>query len=316
MHMYRALVAEKYDMEDPLSGLGVVERTGADAQRDWVPVRVRAAAVNHHDLWTLRGVQSHPIDPPAPLGTDAAGTSVDGADVVVHAVVGTGEQQRLLSEGVNGALADCVWVPAANLIPKPEFLSWEEASCLPTTWLTAWHMVVTAAKATAGEVLLVQGATGGLATAAIQLGVGLGMRVIATSRSDTGLAWATELGAEAAPSGERLGVKADVIVDGVGAATAEHSQRSLAFGGRWVVAGVTTGGKVQVDLSRWFWRQLQLIGVTMGSRDELGQVIAFMAQSGVRPRIGSVHTGLDDARGAFDAMLSGATPGKHVVRLA
>lgn len=315
MGQFRAAVATKFDPDSPLDGVDVVELPDTSPEPNWIPVQVRAAAVNHHDIWTLRGVMSHPVDPPAPLGTDAAGIAPDGSEVIVHGVVATREQQRLLSEGVNGALAERVWVPAANLVPKPGYLSWEQAACLPTAWLTAWHMIVSAARAAPGEVLLVQGATGGLATAAIQIGTAMGLRVTATSRTAAGIEWANSLGAEGVETGSRLGRKADVIVDGVGAVTAEHSQRSLAFGGRWVVAGVTTGNKVQVDLSRWFWRQLQLIGVTMGSRHELEQVLAFLEATGTRPKVGAVYHGIDAAPQALEALLAGTVPGKHVVAL-
>jgi NADPH:quinone reductase-like Zn-dependent oxidoreductase len=313
MGHFEAVVAAKFDVERPLDCVEVVSRPTPDVPADWVPVRVKTATVNHHDVWTLRGVLSFPADPPVPLGTDAAGIGPDGSEVIVHSVVATGDDQRLLSEGVNGALAEVVWAPARNLVRKPSFLNWEEAACLPTVWLTAWHMLTSAARALPGEVLLVQGATGGLATAAIQIGVAMGLRVVATSRSDAGLRWAEELGARAVPTGTKLDRKADIIVDGVGAATAEHSQRSLAFGGRWVVAGATTGRKAEIDMSRWFWRQLRLLGVTMGSLDELGQVINFLEATGVRPRIGSVHAGLERTPAALEALLSGGTPGKHVL---
>jgi NADPH:quinone reductase-like Zn-dependent oxidoreductase len=307
---------ETFQADDPVQGLRIGPCNGPAAQPGWVAVRVRAATVNHHDVWTLRGVLSHPAEPPIVLGTDAAGVTEDGRDVVVHAVVATGDDQRLLSEGVDGTLSEVVLVPPHNLIPKPAYLSWEEAACLPTTWLTAWHMLVTSARAVPGEHVLVQGSTGGLASAAIQLGVAMGLRVSATSRTEAGIEWARELGADGVPTGERLARRADIVIDGVGGATAEHSQRSLAHAGRWVVAGVTGGTKASVDLSRVFWRQLQLHGVTMGTADELAALIRFLEVSGVRPAIGSIHDGLDGTADALRALLSGEQPGKHVVRVA
>lgn len=313
METYRAAAAHAFDKNTPLDMLSVIDVPVPDVPPGWTRVRVRAASVNHHDVWTLRGVLSHPAQPPVVLGTDAAGTTDDGTEVIVHAVLATGDDQRLLSEDVNGTLAEFVWVPEANLVPKPAFLSWAEAACLPTTWLTAWHMLVRAAQVVPGEHVLVQGATGGLATAAIQLAVAMGLRVTATSRSDAGLAWAESLGAAAVPTGSRLSQRADVVIDGVGGATATHSQRSLGFGGRWVVAGVTGGAMAEVDLSRVFWRQTRLIGATMGTRADFADLIRFLDTTGVRPKIGGTHSGLDSTREALDALLSGSAPGKHVV---
>jgi NADPH:quinone reductase-like Zn-dependent oxidoreductase len=311
-----AAYVAKFSADDPVSGLQVGPRPAPSCPPGWELVAVRAAAINHHDIWTLRGILSAPFDPPVTLGTDGAGVTPDGREVILHAVLSRGEKQHLLSEGLDGTLAEQVAVPSANLVAKPGFLSWEEAACLPTAWLTAWRMLFITGGAKPGEHVLVQGAQGGLATAAIQLAHAAGLRVTATSRTDEGLTWAHELGAdEAVTHGTRLDRRADLVIDGVGAATSKHSLSSLAPGGRWIVAGVTTGPSATVDLSRVFWRELRILGVTMGSADDLRDLIAFLQVSGVRPVVAQTYPGLEHTSEAITRMVHGGVPGKLVVRV-
>src|SRR3982751_389484 len=174
-----AVYAARTDPKDPLAGLEVGDRSEPEAQSGWTVVDVRAAALNHHDLWSLRGVGLPDERLPMILGCDAAGLDAEGNEVIVHSVIAsdgwTGDEtfdpkRTLLSEIHQGTLAASVAVPRRNLVPKPASLSFDEAACLPTAWLTAYRMLFTNAAVRPGDSVLVQGAGGGVATAAIALG--------------------------------------------------------------------------------------------------------------------------------------------------
>src|ERR1700712_3585998 len=188
-----AVYAESFSSDDPLSGLVVGERPDPVPDDGWTVVDVRAAALNHHDLWSLRGVGLKEQALPMILGCDAAGTDEDGNVVVVHAVVSdpswTGDEtldpkRSLLSERHQGTFADRVVVPRRNVVPKPSSLSFEEAACLPTAWLTAYRMLFVQGGLKPGQTVLVQGAGGGVATALITLARADGLQVLATSRDE------------------------------------------------------------------------------------------------------------------------------------
>src|SRR6187397_1577789 len=212
-----AVYAESFSSDAPLDGLVVGERPDPDVPDGWAKVTVKAASLNHHDLWSLRGVGLKEEALPMILGCDAAGVDEDGNEVVVHAVISdpswrgdeTFDPKRsLLSERYQGTFADRVAVPRVNVVPKPASLSFEEAACLPTAWLTAYRMLFTRGELKAGESVLVQGAGGGVATALITLGRAAGRRVLATSRDEAKRARALEIGThEAYVSGARLPVK-------------------------------------------------------------------------------------------------------------
>ena len=232
-----AAFAAAIDRDDPLSGLRVGERPEPDVPDGWTVVNVRSAALNHHDLWSLRGVGLGEEALPMILGCDAAGTDEDGNEVVVHAVI-TSESWRgddtldprrsLLSERYQGALAERVAVPKRNVLPKPPELSFEHAACLPTAWLTAYRMLFTRGDVKPGMTVLVQGATGGVATALIVLGSAAGARIWVTSRSQDKREQALKLGAERAfEAGARLPERVDLVMETVGEATWAHSVRSL-----------------------------------------------------------------------------------------
>src|SRR5215475_9137213 len=188
-----AAYASSINPDNPLAGLTVGD-IDPHTPEDWATVHVRASALNHHDLWSLRGVGLPADRLPMILGCDAAGIDEDGNEVVVHAVIGDPEagngdetldpRRSLLSEKHPGTFAEKVAVPRRNLVPKPAALSFEEAACLPTAYLTAYRMLFDKAGAQPGATILVQGASGGVATAAILLGRAAGYRVWVTSRSE------------------------------------------------------------------------------------------------------------------------------------
>jgi NADPH:quinone reductase-like Zn-dependent oxidoreductase len=320
--MYAA-TATSIDPEDPLSGLTLGEIAEPDPPQGWVRVAVKAASLNHHDLWTLRGVGITIDRLPMVLGCDAAGVTDDGDEVVVHAVIGDKDAGRgdetldprrsLLSEVHPGTFADHVWVPAENVIPKPVELSFVEAACLPTAWLTAYRMLMTKSRLRMGDTVLVQGAGGGVATAAIQLADVLGFRVWATSRSEGKRARALQLGAhEVFETGARLPERVDAVIETVGAATWSHSLKSLRPGGVVVVSGATSGANPPADLSRVYFLQLSVIGSTMGTREELAALLELCVDTGLRPTI-DAQWDLHDARSAFERLASGDVVGKLVL---
>jgi NADPH:quinone reductase-like Zn-dependent oxidoreductase len=198
-------------------------------------------------------------------------------------------------------------------VPKPASLSFEEAACLPTAWLTAYRMLFTQGRLKPGDSVLVQGAGGGVATALIALGRAGGLRVYATSRDETKRSRALELGAhEVFESDARLPEKVDAVMETVGKATWSHSLRSLRPGGRVVISGATSGPNPdQTELNRIFFLQLEVIGSTMGTRAELASLVNLLDVSGVRPVIDRVLP-MPEARDGFAAMAEGDVFGKIV----
>jgi NADPH:quinone reductase-like Zn-dependent oxidoreductase len=289
----------------------------------WTTVHVRAASLNHHDLWTLRGVGIDADRLPIVLGCDASGTDEHGNEVVVHSVITSpgwsgddtlDPKRSLLSEVHDGTMAELVAVPTRNLVPKPPSLSFEEAACLPTAWLTAYRMLFTNSGVRPGGTVLVQGAGGGVATALIVLGAGTGYRVWTTSRSEAKRARALELGADGAfEPGARLPERVDAVFETVGAATWSHSLKSLRPGGTLVVSGATTGFDPPAELNRLYFLQLRVIGSTMGNRQELVDLTRLCETSAIKPLVDRVLS-LADAREGFEAMMRGEMFGKIVFR--
>ena len=315
-----AVYAESFSPDDPLSGLVVGERPAPEAPDGWATVTVKAASLNHHDLWSLRGVGLRQEALPMILGCDAAGLDEDGNEVVVHGVIGdplwAGDEaddpgRSLLSERHQGTFAEQVIVPRRNLVPKPASLSFEEAACLPTAWLTAYRMLFVQGDLKPGETVLVQGAGGGVATALITLGRAAGLRVLATSRDEAKRTRALEIGAhEVFESGARLPVKVDAVMETVGKATWTHSIRSLRPGGRIVISGTTSGPDVgDPGLTHVFFKQLSIIGSTMGTRGELDRLVQFLDATGARPLVDRAIP-MQDARDGFAAMADGDVFGK------
>ncbi|WP_329085548.1 MULTISPECIES: zinc-binding dehydrogenase [unclassified Streptosporangium] len=316
-----AVTATRIDPDNPLDGLTLGERPEPEVPDGWTTVTVRAASLNHHDLFSLRGVGLRQEQLPMVLGTDAAGLDEDGNEVIVYSVIGSGADETLdpkrslLSEKHDGTFAERVTVPRRNLVPKPAALSFEEAACLPTAWLTAYRMLFDKAGLEPGSTVLVQGAGGGVATALILLGRAGGYRVWVTSRSEKKRARALELGADRAfESGARLPERVDAVMETVGQATWGHSLKALRPGGRIVISGATSGAVPPADLNRVFFLQLSVIGSTMGTRDQLGRLARFLEQTGTRPLIDRALP-LAEAREGFAAMHEGELFGKVVFTL-
>jgi NADPH:quinone reductase-like Zn-dependent oxidoreductase len=317
-----AVYAERFSTDDPLAGLTMGERPEPEVPPGWTIVEVKATALNHHDLWSLRGVGLREEALPMILGCDAAGIDEDGNEVLVHAVISdpawrgdeTEDPRRsLLSERYQGTFADRVAVPRANLVPKPASLSFEEASCLPTAWLTAYRMLYVQGGLEPGRSVLVQGAGGGVATALITLARAGGLQVFATSRDEAKRARALEVGAHATyETGARLPDRVDAVMETVGAATWTHSLRSLRPGGTLVISGATSGPNPDTtELNRIFFLQLRVIGSTMGTRRELGQLVSFLDATGTKPLIDRTLP-MTEARDGFAAMNDGDVFGKIV----
>jgi NADPH:quinone reductase-like Zn-dependent oxidoreductase len=320
-----AVTAARFDADNPISGLELGEHAEPVAPDGWTTVTVRATALNHHDVWSLRGVGLSADRIPMILGCDAAGIDEDGNEVVVHAVIGDpnvagGDEtldpgRSLLSERYDGTFAELVAVPRRNLVPKPQALSFEEAACLPTAYLTAFRMLFDRAPIGPGSTVLVQGAGGGVATALIVLGRAAGYRMWATSRTEAKRGRALQLGADQVfePSA-RLPERVDAVMETVGEATWAHSLRALKPGGTVVISGATSGSVPPADLTRVFFLQLSVIGSTMGTRDELARLLTFCAQTGTRPVIDRTMP-LSQAPDGFAAMIDGDLFGKVVFTL-
>ena len=322
----RAAVAIGIDEADPLSMLQVrddwPDLTPPDGH---VLVRVGATSVNMHDLWSMRGVGVRTDQFPMVLGCDIAGWDANGNEVVVSGSFGNPDAGRgdesfdpglaLVSERFPGSFADRTIVPARNLVPKPAYLTMEEAGCVTVAWTSAYRMLFTRGHAEPGETVLIQGAGGGVATAAAALALAAGLRVVVTSRSADKRRRALELGAhEAVESGARPSAPADLVIETVGAATWAHSLRSVRPGGRIVVAGATTGADPSADLARVFYRQISIIGVSGASRVETEQLLRFMEAAGIHPVIDSVFP-FDRIHAAFERAQHPDLYGKVVIRM-
>ncbi|MEO3749280.1 zinc-binding dehydrogenase [Streptomyces sp. B6B3] len=318
-----AAYAASFDRDQPLNALRLGERPEPEAPPNWTVVHVKAASLNHHDLWSLRGVGLGEEQLPMILGCDAAGVDADGNEVVVYSVIGASghgvgprERRSLLSERYQGSFAERLAVPQWNVLPKPKELSFAEAACLPTAWLTAYRMLFTSAGVRPGDTVLVQGAGGGVATAAIVLGAAAGLRMLVTSRDEEKRRRAVELGAEAAfETGERLPRRVDAVLETVGAATWSHSVKSLRPGGTLVISGATSGpNPPAAELHRIFFLELKVVGCTMGTKEELAALLNFCAATGIRPLIDR-ELPLDRAAEGFERMDRGEVFGKIVFTL-
>lgn len=329
----KAVYAESVNADDPLSKLAVGDQPAPEPHAMWSTVSVKAASVNHHDIWSLQGVGLSAEQCPMILGTDAAGVLDEdipvrkglkaGDEVVLYTFVGTdgsgvmpGERRTILSEKYPGTLAEKTAVPCANVFAKPANLNMAEAAVLGTSWLTAYSLVFTAANVKPGDTILVQGAGGGVSTAAIQLAHAAGLEVFVTSRDAVKRAKALELGADlAVEEGARLPKKVDAVIESVGAATWSHSVKSVRPGGTIAICGATTGDQPGAELTRIFFQDIRVQGNTMGSRDDFARLLRFVEHADLHPAVDTVFHGLDQAPEAFKRVVDGDLFGKVVVEL-
>jgi len=320
-----AVTAARFSSDNPLSAVELGEHAEPVPPDGWTTVDVKAASLNHHDVWTLRGVGISADRLPIIIGCDAAGVDADGNEVVVHAVISDNPAEfadetldparSLLSERYDGTFAERVAVPRRNLVPKPAALSFAEAACLPTAYLTAYRMLFDKSGLEPGSTILVQGAGGGVATALIKLGSAAGHRIWVTGRSEEKRQLALELGADQAfPPGVRVPERVDAVMETVGEATWSHSLKALKPGGRLVIVGATSGTMPPADLARIFFLQLSVVGSTMGSRDQLARLATLCEQTGLRPLVDRVLP-IRAAPEGIAAMINGELLGKVVFTL-
>ncbi len=303
-----------------------------------VAIAIRAASINHLDLWLAHGAQR--IAPPRVIAADGAGVVLESGDpawkpgdeVVIFPTLcdwecewcRAGENVRcphfgVLGEHSDGTACELIHIDARNVFHKPRGLSWEEAAAFPLTFLTAWRMLTTRAQLRADETVLVVGAGAGVAVAAIQIARHIGARVLVTSRSEAKRKRALELGADAAfdSAGFSKAVReatrdgVEVVFEHVGPATLEESMRSLAMGGRIVTCGSTSGVKAEISMPRLFFRHAGLLGSTMGNASEF-EALLKAVDRGLRPVVDSVYP-LEDVEAALNRLDAAEQFGKVVL---
>jgi len=318
-----AIYATHAAPDDPLSALEIGEQPESAAREGWVRVKISHASLNRHDLFTLRGITAHPegISFPMILGNDGVGTLDDGTPVVIYPVLGSDDWRddetldphwNIFSEFVPGTFADYIAVPRRIAVPLHNGISALHASVLGTAWLTAYRALFTKSGLRSGQTLLVQGSSGGMSTALIQLGRAAGFEVWSTSRNDEGRALAEKLGAHRTfTSNEKLPHKVRSVIDNIGPASWAHSIASVARGGTIVITGGTTGFDVNLPLLSVLSEQITVRGSVMGTLQDMKDMVNLIAASGIKPEIGLVLP-MEQAVEGFRAMWEGRTHGKTV----
>jgi len=312
-----------------------------------VAVAVHVAALNHLDVWVRRGVPGHEFPLPLVPASDGAGTIAAVGPGVTDVEIGqrvlccpgvscghcreclAGRDQccreyAILGEARDGCLAECVVVPRNAILAIPDDMSFETAAAFPLSFLTAWTMLIRRARLAPGETILVQAALSGVGSAAVQIAKLVGARVLATAGSPAKRERALALGAEACfdYSDVVAGVKqatggrgVEVVADHVGAASFASSMRSLARSGRYVTCGATTGPKVELMLNHVFFKNLSILGSTMGSRGDLPTLLDLVARGRLEPVIGAVLSGLESVVEGHRLLESREAVGKVVIRV-
>jgi zinc-binding alcohol dehydrogenase/oxidoreductase len=289
-----------------------------------VLIELRAASMNHLDVWIRKGLPSVPK--PRILGADGAGV-IAGTDervVINPGIIGSDGKTHIVGETMNGTHAELIAIPRDYVHPIPDGLSFEEAAAFPLVFVTAYRMLVTRARLREGEWVLVWGIGGGVATAALTIGKALGARVVVTSSSDEKLERARKLGADAtvnhssedvvAVVKEVTGGGAHIVVDDVGEATWRRTLDAARPEGRVVVCGATTGPNPPAALHRVWWKQLSILGSTMGTPADFQAVWELIDTGRVRPVVDRVFP-LADARAAHERLEAGEQLGKIVLSI-
>ncbi len=298
---------------DPVAGKGEVL------------VELRAASLNHLDLWIRKGLPSVPK--PRILGADGAGIRVDtGERVVINPGMELGDGRiTVVGEHSDGTHAELVAVPEANVYPLPDDIPFEDAAAFPLVFETAYRMLVTRARLQADETVFVWGIGGGVATAALAIAKALGARVIVTSSSEAKLVRARELGADETINHANEDVKArvreftagrgaDVVIEHVGEATWRTSLEVAAQNGRIAICGATSGPNPPAALHRIWWKQLSILGSTMGTKEDFEGAYELVKSGRAKPVIDSVLP-LAEARTAHERLEAGAQSGKVLLSI-
>jgi NADPH:quinone reductase-like Zn-dependent oxidoreductase len=297
------------DVPDPVAGPGEVL------------VELRAASLNHLDLWLRRGLPSVPK--PRILGADGAGIRVDtGERVVINPGVDDGTLIRVIGEHTDGTHCELIALPEEQVFPLDDGISFEQAAAFPLVFETAYRMLVTKANVQPGETVLIWGIGGGVATAAFEIAKALGARTIVTSGSDWKLerarAWGADLAVNHANGDVLAAVKeaggADVVVETVGEATWKDSLAAVKPGGRVTVCGATTGPNPPAQLNRFWWKQLTIYGSTMGTRDDFLGAYELVRSGRARVHVDEVFP-LAETRAAHERMERGEQLGKVVLSI-
>jgi NADPH:quinone reductase-like Zn-dependent oxidoreductase len=299
------------DAPDPVAGPGDVL------------IELRAASLNHLDLWVRKGLPSVPK--PRILGADGAGIRADtGERVVINPGLEHGDVITVVGEHRDGTHAELIAVPETNVYPIPDSLSFEEAAAFPLVFETAWRMLVTKAALQPGEWVLIWGIGGGVATASLAIVKALGARAVVTSSSDEKLAKARKLGADATVNHvseevaqrvkELTGGGVHVVVETVGAATWTTSLSVARPAGRICVCGATSGPNPPASLHRMWWKQLTIYGSTMGTHEDFEAVLDLVTSGRAKPVIDAVYP-LSETRAAHERLEAGAQVGKVVLTI-
>ncbi|HYF52441.1 MAG TPA: zinc-binding dehydrogenase [Planctomycetota bacterium] len=314
-------------------------------------LKVKTAALNHLDIWVIKGRPGVTLKGPHVIGSDGAGVVEALGSGCEQLAVKVG-QEVILNPGVScmtcewclrglhsecpgfritgfqleGVYAEYALVPAVNLFPKPAHLSWQEAAALPLAHLTAWRMLFERCRMQSGETILVHGIGGGVAVAALQICVANACRVIVTSSSDAKIAAAKKMGAvagvnykttpdvAAAVKALTNGRGADIVLDTAGAATLPISMGSVRRGGRIVTCGITTGPEAPINIQQLYWNHISFLGSTMGSMEDMRRMTKAIEHSGIKPLIDQTFP-LSQAGAALARMKEGAQMGKIVLNV-
>ena len=289
-----------------------------------VLVRLRAASLNHLDLWIRKGLPSVPK--PRILGADGAGVREDtGQRVVINPGLEHGERITVIGEHMDGTHAQLIAVPETNVYPLPDEISFEEAAAFPLVFETAYRLLVTKAQLQEGEWVLLWGIGSGVASAGLAIAKALGAHALVTSSSDEKLERARELGADATVNHATGDVAAvvkeatdgkgvDVVLEHVGEATWQTSLQSARTGGRIAVCGATTGANPPAALHRIWWKQLTIYGSTMGTKADFEGAFELIKSGHAKPVVDSTFP-LSEARAAHERMEAGEQFGKIVLTI-
>ncbi|RFU75900.1 hypothetical protein TARUN_6362 [Trichoderma arundinaceum] len=317
-----AVYAASGDQSNPLTGLKVGRVPLPPIPEGWLRIKVSASTVNYHDIFTLKGVGFHPIKFPRIIGCEGVGTLEDGSKVILYPIMITptyiGEEifdpkRHVFSELTDGTMAEYVVAPPSNVLPLPDEIDPVSGSVLGIAWLTAYSMLFSKSGLRAGQTMLVQGSSGGVTTALIQLGTAAGMRVWATGRTAEKRKLAQSLGAERTfESGEKLPTQVDAVFDTSGAVTWRHSVASVKAGGTIVLCGGHGGFELPTDSFRVFADQLNIRGVYAGTLSEFRDLISYVAAKKIKPCVGKVLP-LSEGEEAVRLVYEGKTQGKVVL---